>query len=736
MWLIGLLILGAMVQTAFAATASARKKILDLACQGEIEKSFEILSLLRRSDMKGDAAMLHTQSAFEYILNADSAKAIRLHKSGKSADGKMIPPLGQFYINGESCTGLSDIFYFTAITIKRLVDSSLAADVQVEGHTTMITLLSDTGLSHASEKHLAAALAIKPTDPALLFHSTLMTPVVYDSQEHVLATRKLLVSRLKNLTNLDNLVLPALDEFSLPPSFYLVYQGFDDKTFLEELYWNYNRAYKALDDSAEVSFDAQRTGPIRVGFVSSHLRRHSICKLFCGLFEHLASNKTDSDFQIFIFSTAPETKEDQYTESLSKLSAVVTTVGPGATIQRTVHNQKSSEGDFPFVEFIRMEKSVISNRKIVRSKSLDVLVYLDIGMDPANLMWASTRLAPMQLVTWGHPSTTGLPHIDYFISSELFYRMSNPQIESVISQDFVVSSSDAYTEQLILFSSLSMFFNRPVLSIEEVPISLDQNELLVERPLSFYKSLLKTHKQNLHLSKLLKDKIESISRGATTRFVLCPQQLPKFHPNFDEIIRKILESYPDSIFVVIHDPQSKYQWQRTLKLRWMNTIDKLDAQHLDNKPFLTDRIMWLGRLDPQEYLAVVATGDLMVDPYPFGGGVTTMEALAVCTPVITLPLQTVPALTAGILTELLSSLHVNGPGLDGLDGTEALEMLIADSEDDLVAKATEILNSSSTVVRIRRTLCNRSERIFEQQSSYNEWSEILKRIGFSSRPSL
>jgi protein O-GlcNAc transferase len=50
---------------------------------------------------------------------------------------------------------------------------------------------------------------------------------------------------------------------------------------------------------------------------------------------------------------------------------------------------------------------LITNRNLVVDAKIDILIYLDIGMDPATMAWAGARLAPLQCVTWGHPQTTG-----------------------------------------------------------------------------------------------------------------------------------------------------------------------------------------------------------------------------------------------------------------------------------------------------------------------------------------
>ena len=55
---------------------------------------------------------------------------------------------------------------------------------------------------------------------------------------------------------------------------------------------------------------------------------------------------------------------------------------------------------------------------VIAECRLDVLIYPEIGMDPLTVKLASMRLARSQAATWGHPETTGLPTIDYYLSAE------------------------------------------------------------------------------------------------------------------------------------------------------------------------------------------------------------------------------------------------------------------------------------------------------------------------------
>jgi predicted O-linked N-acetylglucosamine transferase (SPINDLY family) len=64
-------------------------------------------------------------------------------------------------------------------------------------------------------------------------------------------------------------------------------------------------------------------------------------------------------------------------------------------------------------EYIDTPLALQAAREAIAASGVDVLFYTDIGMGDITLT------LPVQAVTWGHPSTTGIPTIDYYVSSGL-----------------------------------------------------------------------------------------------------------------------------------------------------------------------------------------------------------------------------------------------------------------------------------------------------------------------------
>jgi len=93
----------------------------------------------------------------------------------------------------------------------------------------------------------------------------------------------------------------------------------------------------------------------------------------------------------------------------------------------------------------------------IRRTQPDVLIYPEIGMDPMSLRLASLRLAPLQAASWGHPETTGLPTMDYYLSAA----------------DFEPADADAYyTEKLVRLPHLGCHFERVGVKAGPLPAEL------------------------------------------------------------------------------------------------------------------------------------------------------------------------------------------------------------------------------------------------------------------------
>ena len=349
---------------------------LSMACAGDLSAAYE--RIIRLNNETNDnhihsAEILHIASALELILFANIDSAAALHLKAKRVNSAVTPPLAQLFLQGEICGGLNDVFYVSAVAIKQFVDAPLdlesRSEVALRSHQTLVTLLADSGLPHLAELHLLQCLQTDPEDAALHLRSILMTPAVFESSQHLKQTRTLLENRLNLLlANTSSLSLTSLNEFSLSSTFYLVYQGFSDVDFLTKLDQLYVTLHPALDESPLQlsSSDSFKHSKLRIGFVSSYFRRHSICKLFCGMIMGLDATA----FDVFVFSSTPQSQEDSFTANLRESTT-----------------------------YIRIGKPLMQNKRLVTDQEIDVLIYLDVGMDPSMKIWASSRLAPIQVST-------------------------------------------------------------------------------------------------------------------------------------------------------------------------------------------------------------------------------------------------------------------------------------------------------------------------------------------------
>jgi predicted O-linked N-acetylglucosamine transferase (SPINDLY family) len=172
-------------------------------------------------------------------------------------------------------------------------------------------------------------------------------------------------------------------------------------------------------------------------------------------------------------------------------------------------------------------------RKMIADARLDILIYPEIGMDSQTYLLAFSRLAPVQCVMSGHPDTTGIPNVDYFIS--------NSYLEPK-------NADDHYSEKLIKLSSILV-------------------------------GDIKTHAPREDASRI----DYGIPKEANV--YICAQTPYKFHPEFDNILGEILRQDSEGILILFKGPVNKHS--QLLYQRLSKTIpDVIDrVMLLDRVPY-------------------------------------------------------------------------------------------------------------------------------------------------------
>ena len=201
---------------------------------------------------------------------------------------------------------------------------------------------------------------------------------------------------------------------------------------------------------------------------------------------------------------------------------------------------------------------------------MDAILYADVGMDAFSYFLAFARLAPVQCVTWGHPVTTGISTVDYFISG----------------CDLEIDDAEQhYSEKLVRLPGLPTYYQRPDRPSETIGI----------RP------------------------AECRAEDAS----ICPQTLFKLHPDFDGLIASLLRANRRGTWHSsrpINPPDRKAPPQAGRKLPRCAIANSFPAADV-----------------PGTFPGSLASADVILDPLHFSGGNTTFEALAMGTPIVTLP---------------------------------------------------------------------------------------------------
>jgi len=367
----------------------------------------------------------------------------------------------------------------------------------------------------------------------------------------------------------------------------------------------------------------------RIGFYSRFLHTHSIGKFIIGIIVELYKL---NEFDIYVFTSDKFLKNDN--DCLRKIL-------------------KDNCDNF----IIFNTEVVFDNVSDMISAKLDILVFIDPLMDIQNYIISNFRIAPIQITSWGHPDTTGIINMDYYISSSIFE-----------------SNNDVYyTEKLVQLPCLNMYYY-PLKTIFGYDVLAEINS-----------------KTKQEIRKTFELPIDAHLYG-----------FPCYHLKFSKEMYEILEN-------ILHKDKNAYiinimDWNEDVyKKSWDKMYNAFKNKDLTSRilhiPYITNTV---------GYLTLISSFDLILDPFPFGGLISTMEQFELGLPVV--------CMEGNKLYNRFTA---------GLYKIMGITDLIVNNINDYVDRAIFVATHPTFHTNISARISNNYWKLLEQKETINEWAKFL-----------
>jgi predicted O-linked N-acetylglucosamine transferase (SPINDLY family) len=259
-----------------------------------------------------------------------------------------------------------------------------------------------------------------PNDYTFTLLKHLIVPSIYNKPEEIICHRQRYIEGLQKLVEETSLSTyearqSALAGIGRLTNFYLSYQAQNDIE-LQRQYGNLVHEIMRANFPewvATLSIPPLKTAnKIRIGYVSNYLHSYSGTLWLIGWLRH----HNHENFEIYCYYIGNQ---------------------PDAITQEFQNNSDV---------FYHIPYNLSATCQQITNDKLHILIFPEIGMDAPTMQMAGLRLAPVQCVAWGHPVTTGLPTIDYFLSSELM----EPE-----------NAQEHYSEKLIRLPNIGVSYPKP-----------------------------------------------------------------------------------------------------------------------------------------------------------------------------------------------------------------------------------------------------------------------------------
>ncbi|KAJ0411173.1 hypothetical protein ATCC90586_008889 [Pythium insidiosum] len=506
-----------------------------------------------------------------------------------------------------------------------------------------------------------------------LHRAFLYLPMVYASAQQIEDARHRYEVELDRLVRQEDLVLPhpLLSVGAGAMGYYAVYQGKEDlriRARLSEIYQKALARYISFTaphllhggrDARHVyhvpSMTATRSSNRSVSSdLRVHRRRIRVGFLGDSLWSHSVGLLTSG-----VFRSLPSDEFELFLltfDTSPRRDHVTNAMLDALDDERTHH-------------VVLSHRSFQQAHTTIAALQLDVLVFTEIGMHPTTYFLAFARLALRSVVFWGHAVTSGIDSIDYFVSSRLFRPQPKLRDARGSATGPPAELQRRYSECIYEMDGLTTAFPRPP-RVNRARLSLTRQALQLP------------------------------TRHELPLMILLPQTLYKLHPDLDDLLNALLGAVPTSLLAVTTG--GKPSLLNQLKARWRRTLP----------PDIYRRVFFVRQLAPVEFLELAAMSDLVLDPFPVGGGRSSLEVFSVGTPIFGLRSRT------SVLQLTLAMYRVMGLPF----------CCMFDDRDALIAEATRLLHDAGALQALRQQILVNNYKLYDDPHVAFEWSTFLRRI--------
>jgi protein O-GlcNAc transferase len=429
-----------------------------------------------------------------------------------------------------------------AVTAYRLL-LQLRPDM-IEAHLDLGNALKGMGDDAGAQASYARALEIDPEYAEARWALTMSRlPMVAQEEAELAASRAAFAANLDALERWCDARGPEKTArvVGTQQPFYLAYQEGNHRELLARYGALCARLMGGWQQATGLPMPARvQRAQTRVGIVSAHISDHSVWHaLIRGWLEQLDGARFD--VRLFHLGTTNDLET-------ARAKSLVTHYSYGKT-------------------------DLVEWTQLILGHQLDVLLYPEIGMDPMTVKLASLRLAPVQVTSWGHPQTSGLPTIDYFLSAEA---LEAP------------GAGAHYTEQLVTLPG----FGSPCIPTGVKPGEVD---------------------------------LASLGLRPDVPLLLCPGTPFKYTPRHDAVFVEIARRLGECQFVFF-TPKPPELMQR-LRARMAGAFERAGLEFGAYAAFVS----WLSR---PAFHGLMAQADVYLDTIGFSGYNTALQAIECGLPVV------------------------------------------------------------------------------------------------------